>query len=508
LLPPGIFKPEDADNSLPLAPSTPDQAQELLRVIALAQSGKKIEAIRLFREVFDTSLAEGKLTVEAIIAGEPVTLPDGKRHAPSAPSRTGLLEEIARLHRNGSPIAAIKLFRETYGTGLGESQDAVKRLASGRMVTLPDGSVYQQAEGFSTINLNPDAPEMINRLRATGYTGTSCGTRLGIIAAVCGIIIGFAGAIAGILVSLPENQQPAWLKNLKPQPEALVAPFLSITASPTPTSLPFASPVFTFGGEGTGAGLFSDAREIGVDANGNIYVGDMETRYVQVFDRDGNFRKQWFTGERDDGRDLNILGMAVRLDGRVFIASVDGLYGFDGLTGEHLDKLSIAGNGYFEDVAAAPDGSLLAVYFDSKENIIRFNDSGQVDLLLESPIGNVTDHSELDTRVAVDGIGNIYLLGSFNNLAFIYNRDGKYQNRFGGDGEGPGTFRAVNTLAIDNHSRIYISDFQGIQVFDSSGRYLDTFESSHGVRDMVFDLDGFLYTVDYMQVVTRYQVNK
>ncbi len=150
---------------------------------------------------------------------------------------------------------------------------------------------------------------------------------------------------------------------------------------------------------------------------------------------------------------------------------------------------------------------MLAVYFNYQENIIRFDANGQVDLYLDNPIGSVTDHSELDTSVTVDGIGNIYLLGSFNNLAFIYTRDGKYQNKFGGDGEGPGTFQAVSAIAVDNQSRIYISDFDGIQVFDQNGRYLDVFSASNGVRAMVFDLSGNLFTIDYQQLVTRYQIN-
>ncbi len=141
--------------------------------------------------------------------------------------------------------------------------------------------------------------------------------------ALGGLVIGILAVIIGAIIGITRETQSV------PQ----IAPFFTQTAIPTATEIPFASPVLTFGGEGTGAGLFSDAREIGVDSHGNIYVGDFETRIVQVFDQNGHFLKQWFTGNRDDGNELNILGMAVTLDGRVYIASIDGIYEFGGLTG-------------------------------------------------------------------------------------------------------------------------------------------------------------------------------
>ena len=245
-----------------------------------------------------------------------------------------------------------------------------------------------------------------------------------------------------------------------------------------------------------------------MDSQNNIYIGDIDTRLIQVFDPDRNYVSQWHTGKKYNGKDLFIAGMAADLNGQVYIASSDGIYIFGGQTGERLGKLTYPGEGYFEDVATAPDGSVLGVYFTDHENIVRFDKNGQVDLYLDSPIGNVTDHSELDTTVAVDGVGNIYLLGSFNNLVFIYNRDGKYQNKFGGDGEGPGIFQAVDAIAVDNQSRIYVSDTHGIQVFDSNGRYLETFEFRPGTRSMAFDIKGNLYILTYQGIVTKLQINQ
>lgn len=465
-------------------------AQDLQRMRDLARSGNQVEAIKIFREVFDTSLAESKQAIEAIAAGQPVILPGQMKMNPATPSQTELLMKIVKLNNDGSLFEAIDLFKERYGTSWLDSKNLVEKLAAGGPVTLPDGTTFQVTQGFLDMTTNP-VPE------SDIPNSTKPRSSIGILAIV-GMAIGLLAVIGVFLFGVTSENNTG----------ALIAPFSTATPYPTPTEVPFASPVLTFGGEGTGAGLFSDARYVGVDSQGTIYVGDIETRLVQVFNPEGKFVTQWYTGKKDNGKDVFINGMAVDLNGQVYIASSDGIYIFGGQSGERLGVLTYPGEGYFEDVCTAPDGSLVAIFFYTGENVIRFNNNGQVDLFLENPIGNVTDHSELDTSIAVDGVGNIYLLGSFNNLAFIYNRDGKYQNKFGGDGDGPGTFQAVDAIAVDNRSRIYISDVRGIQVFDPNGRYLDVFNATNGMRAMVFDLSGHLYTVDYQQHVTRYQINK
>jgi hypothetical protein len=74
--------------------------------------------------------------------------------------------------------------------------------------------------------------------------------------------------------------------------------------------------------------------------------------------------------------------------------------------------------------------------------------------------------------VAADGKGNLYALGTFNNAVFKFSPEGKYLSRFGGEGDEPGQFRAPDAIAVDGLGRVYVSDFKGIQAFDSSGRYL------------------------------------
>ncbi len=425
-----------------------EHADDLMRITNLARSGNTAEAIHIYREIFDTSQAESKCAIDDILSGKPVMLPGQKRLIPASSSQTGLLLNIAKKYANDNPDEAIQLFMDAYGTDPNDSKNFIEQLVAGSLVELPDGTSFQIAQGFINMTRTSSPADTVKNRKSINIIS---------IIAIAGILIGLIAAGVAVVFSLTQEKAP----------EALFAPLSTLMPDlSTATTIPFASPVLTFGGQGTGAGLFSDARNIGIDSSGNIYVSDIETNLIQVFDTEGTYLSQWHTGKRDDGNDLNIQGMAVTLDGKVYIASIDAIYKFEGLTGERLGKLTYPEQGYFEDVAAAVDGSILAVLFNFQENVVRFNKNGEIDLTMENPIGNVTDHSELNATIAVDGVGNIYLLGSFNNLAFIYNRDGRYQNRFGGDGEGPGTFQAVDAIAVDNQSRIYVSDINGIQIFD------------------------------------------
>src|SRR5262249_37394439 len=93
----------------------------------------------------------------------------------------------------------------------------------------------------------------------------------------------------GIFIALKPSKQPTI-----PQKRASKPQFTPISPLPKPPQdWGFAHLVLTFGGEGTGPGLFNDARNIALDASGNIYVSDYIGGRIQVFDETGKFITQW-----------------------------------------------------------------------------------------------------------------------------------------------------------------------------------------------------------------------
>ena len=126
---------------------------------------------------------------------------------------------------------------------------------------------------------------------------------------------------------------------------------------------------------------------------------------------------------------------------------------------------------------------------------------------IRKAISSASGDSELDTKVAVDGLGNIYALGTFNNGVFKFGPDGKFLNRFGDAGDQPGQFRAALSIAVDGKGRVYVSDIKGVQVFDSNGRYLNAFKPETTAFGMLFNDKGELFIAARNRVL-KYSINE
>ena len=264
-----------------------------------------------------------------------------------------------------------------------------------------------------------------------------------------GVVIGVINAISRAVTGVPRTNVNARTALNPPVPPAR-----------PPVPQPF------FGKEGVGAGHFKDARSIAVDAEGRIYVGEYTGGRIQVFDSTGKFVTQWTVDPK-----MPLRGMTADRRGTVYVVQRGEINKYEGTTGRFLGKTG-EGGGHYDDVFAMPDGGLVAFTRKSYDNIVRIDSSGQVKQVIEKAVSSQTDRSELSMRVAADGAGNVYGLGTFNDAVFKYSPDGRFQTRFGGDGDEPGLFRAPGAVAVDNQGRVYVADFKGVQVFDPNGRYL------------------------------------
>ena len=95
---------------------------------SLLQQGRKIEAIKLYREQTGAGLADAKNAIEAMQADTNLRMPLPKV-APSGEA-LDLEAELLRLLQEGQKIEAIKHYREWTGAGLKDAKDAVEALAA------------------------------------------------------------------------------------------------------------------------------------------------------------------------------------------------------------------------------------------------------------------------------------------------------------------------------------------------------------------------------------------
>ena len=258
----------------------------------------------------------------------------------------------------------------------------------------------------------------------------------------------------------------------------------------------FANVLLEFGSEGIGPGMFNDARSIGVDGAGRIYVAEYTGGRVQVFDPAGKFVTQWTIGDRK----TLIRGFAADRKGTVYVAEGGRIDRYRGETGEKLGTLEYKQTG-FDDVTVAADGGLVTAWQSNRDDIVVFDANGKLVRTIPEAISGASGDSELAMRVAVDGAGFIYALGRFNNGVFKFGRDGKFMNRFGGEGDKPGQFRAPYSIAVDGYGRIYVGDMKGIQVFDANGRYLALISSKGMAFGMAFNDKNELFVIARDHVV-------
>ena len=448
----------------------------------------------------------GEVTLKCGYCGNSVALPQSLRapvsHGSFATSSSGFdlkdmvgqaarIKEVVELVRAGNKIGAIKLYREITGMGLKESKDAVEAIEAGRPIAMDLGTQVSVAEQrFSQPTITVDA------------RGSRLGLWLGCgITALVLVIIG--AALIPVLATVPFIA-------------ALVGPSREIKIPGTESGEPiniqipglgsgssFATQVLAFGDKGSGPGLFDDPRYVSVDGAGNIYVGDFQDGRVQIFNGQGQFQRQINIGE------TILRGMAASPGGDLYLA-YDGKVNTYNSGGQPQGTLAY--DSYLEDITLGADGSLYAV--TDGESLLRFNSDGDLSLEIPAAISSISNDSELDTKIAVDGLGNIYALGTFNSAVFRFDPSGKFLDRFGGDtttpagGVDPGRFQAVDAIAVDGYGRVFVSDIWGIQMFSSDGQYLDFLEIEGVAFGMAFDLQNNLYIASNAGKVFKYEIEK
>ena len=391
--------------------------------------------------------------------------------SPSDPANA--IIEITRLIREGKKIEAIRLYRETFDTSLNVAKEAVEALEQGK-----PHSFRRMSEAFESQTVT---------VQRSAKRSNGC---LLPLVAVTLLIVGVVTAFAAINSSNNINK--------------IISDSVAGLESPTPISTPsFASVVMTFGSEGTGAGRFTDARSIALDNNGNIYVGEYQGGRVQVFDSSGKFITQWMVDEKTPLR-----GIAADRKGNVYVVQGGEITRYEGASGKPLGKVQYANKG-LDDVAVTLDGGLVAAsYTAGSDDVVRFDANGQTTRVITKAISGQSGRAELNTRVAADGQGNMYALGSFNNAVFKFSADGKFVNKFGSSGDKPGQFRAVYAIAVDGKGRVYVSDVQGIQVFESDGLYVGVIKLPKGVPfGLAFNDKDELFVAE-RSYVAKFKLNK
>jgi len=132
----------------------PDQVQKIHQLLHEQQL---IHAIKFYREVTGSSLAEAKEAIEEMARNEATKPPDDVRDM----DNPILISRIKSLLSRNRKVDAVKIYREEYGIGLKEAKNAVDRIHA----TMKQEGSSMNMSYESAISNDPFASDDSNRRR-------------------------------------------------------------------------------------------------------------------------------------------------------------------------------------------------------------------------------------------------------------------------------------------------------------------------------------------------------
>jgi hypothetical protein len=487
--------------------------------------GNKVEAIRIYKEAFNVSLAEAKDAVDALAAGRPVLMPGSQMVgapvvsvASNPPVTTTFTPQTVASSSRGTTYTITGSTSNTsfivHWIRLSMIAGPVAFVLAMLALVFPNTSRlaapvlcpahYVDAYGTVTSEYDSEGTSYnveMSCVDAEGQVSHPNGLFMGAILFGlyfgAGVLLAFGLAavlrfkLAGcvpllaVLVIVPvacfayvslvpaqsgnsllalfglDSGDKLSLPDLVPQIEGTFAPILD--SSPTPS---FAVQLWVVGsGAGTDLGQFNDTRAVAVDGSGNVYTADYSGGRIQVFDSAGTPLSQW----RIAGDNIYISDLAADSAGTLYVVYGGNVNRYDGLTGEFLDKYPYDGS-YLDQVAVSPNGDVLVA---SRAELVRFDANGARTLQLTDWGATLSGTFPVSAEnIALDAKSNLYIVDMANNAVYYISADGQTvtQLKLGAEIQSP------RAIVIDSRGRLYVHDFSGIQVFSDDGALLGSLE--------------------------------
>ncbi|XP_035662378.1 tripartite motif-containing protein 3-like [Branchiostoma floridae] len=237
----------------------------------------------------------------------------------------------------------------------------------------------------------------------------------------------------------------------------------------------------TIGGKGSAAGQFKHPFGVAVSDDGEIFVADCGNKRIQVFTLQGSFVRQFPTAVPGKGR-MFVSDVALDAVGNLWVMQW-AKYSKDfehvvqySPQGRMLRKIDLKRTYIHRGVAVNTlTNHILITQITRDEN----NDT-YGELLVYRPDGTfvrtlgVEEEMVSPWSIAVTEDGNIYVSDNNKSYIYVYNKDGQFLFKFGGNGSGEGQLKYPRGICADKAGNIVVADASNsrVEMFDKNGGFL------------------------------------
>jgi DNA-binding beta-propeller fold protein YncE len=223
---------------------------------------------------------------------------------------------------------------------------------------------------------------------------------------------------------------------------------------------------------------FIQVSGVAIDAQGHVLVLHRGAHPILEFESNGKFVRSWGDGMFSEGK-VAAIAQADRVPGRALYSAVYGPAGCDSC-GAHSVRVDPEHNIWVID---AP-GQMIYKMDPQGKTIMQLGEKGVV--------GAGHNTFNLPTDVGFAPNGDFYVTDGYAGSRVVkFSHDGKYLLEWGKRGTGPGEFELPHNVVVDAQGKVYITDRETrrIEVFDSSGHFLNQWPTVEGVSGLFMTKD-------------------
>ncbi|XP_066268830.1 uncharacterized protein [Branchiostoma lanceolatum] len=250
------------------------------------------------------------------------------------------------------------------------------------------------------------------------------------------------------------------------------------------------SPRVTFGKRGSGAGQFEDPTGVTVSDEGEIFVADRGNQRIQVFTLQGTFVRQFPTVVSGGWKmfltlmsgGLEMEPYSVTMDGKGNLWVVGGIRSTDhdfavqyNKQGRVLGKIDLQKTGEIRGVAVDTWRNHILItqttgHWDNRHGeVLVFRPDGTSVRTVGQQQG-----MKFPWYITVDGEGRILVSDWGNNCVHVYNGNGQFLFKFGGEGRGEGQLKLPRGICTDRAGNIIVAAWLNsrVEMFDKTGKFI------------------------------------